>query len=68
MNFLQFLISILWLISFDCSIAFILYIVWKYFDRKYFSDFEIEQLKEENAYLKKENKKVNGASSEFWNE
>lgn len=67
MNILSFLISLLWIISIDCLFGFLLFIVWKYFDGKYFSSFEIETLKEENAYLKKENKKIGGCSS-FWKE
>lgn len=67
MNFLEFIISILWIISIDSLFGFLLFIVWKYFDGKYFSTFEIETLKEENNYLKKENKKIGGSSS-FWKE
>lgn len=68
MNFLSFIISILFLISIDFLLGFALFLLWKYLDIKYFSTSEIELLKEENSYLKKENKKVNGASSEFWEE
>ena len=39
-----------------------------YFDKKYMSQLEINILQEENKYLKKENKKVNGTSADFWKE
>ena len=32
------------------------------------SQLEINILKEENKYLKEENKKVNGTSADFWKE
>lgn len=67
MDFLTFFFCLLCLISFDSIIVFIVYIFYKYFDLKYFSQLEIEQLKEENKYLKEENKKVNG-SLNFWGE
>lgn len=35
---------------------------------KYFSNLEIEQLKVENNYLKEENKKIKGTSTNFWSE
>lgn len=66
MTFISFIISILWLISFDILCGFGLFIVWKYFDLKYFSTSEISLLREENAYLKQENKKLHGTSDEFW--
>ena len=44
---------------------FILYVGYKYFDRKYNSNLKITMLEEENKYLKKENKKING-STNFW--
>ena len=66
MNALSFLISLLWLISIDSIIAFILFMIYKYVDLKYFSNLEIEQLKTENKYLKEENKKINGTSTNFW--
>lgn len=64
---LKLLVSLLWLISADCLIGFGLFLLWKYLDLKYFSTSEIELLKEENKYLKNENKKVNGTSDDFWN-
>ena len=66
MSFLEFLIKLLGLISFDILIGFLIYIFYKYIDLKYFSTFEITTLKEENAYLKNENKKMNGTSTNFW--
>ena len=66
MNFLEFLISLGWLVSIDCFIGFILYVSYNYFDKKYNSSLEINILKEENKYLKEENKKINGASTDFW--
>ena len=66
MNFLSFIFGILCLVSIDTIIGFILYTLWKYFDMKYFSELEITMLKQENEYLKEENKKINGASSDFW--
>lgn len=68
MNLLNFLISLLWLISIDSIIAFILFMIYKYVDLKYFSNLEIEQLKTENKYLKEENKKINGTSTNFWSD
>lgn len=65
MNILSFIFGILCLLSFDILFGFIIYNFWKYFDMKYFSKMEINLLKQENEYLKKENKKVNG-SSDFW--
>ncbi len=66
MNGLLFFFCILCLISFDIIVSFILFVFYKYFDLKYFSEFEIEKLKEENTYLKNENKKLSGASANFW--
>lgn len=65
---LNLLINLLWVISLDCIFGFSLFLIWKYLDLKYFSTSEIEILKEENKYLKEENKKVNGSSSDFWKE
>lgn len=62
----MFLFYLLLLISIDVFLGFSLFLLWRYLDLKYFSTSEIEQLREENSYLKKENKKVNGTSSEFW--
>ena len=66
MNFLDFLISLGWLVSIDCFVVFILYVSYHYFDKKYNSSLEINILKEENKYLIEENKKINGASTDFW--
>lgn len=66
MNILSFVISILSIISFDILFGFVLYLLWKYLDLKYFSSFEIEQLKSENKYLKEENKKIGGTSADFY--
>lgn len=66
MNFFEFLIKLLYLISFDVLVGFLITILYKYVDFKYFSDLEITTLKEENNYLKKENKKLNGTSTKFW--
>lgn len=68
MNFLEFIINLLWLISIDVFVIFTLYfIIYRYIDLKYFSKLEIVTLKEENNYLKKENRKINGTSTNFWN-
>lgn len=66
MNFLEFIIEFLKIISFDCFMGFVLYVGYKYFDRKYNSDLQITMLEEENKYLKNENKKINGTSTDFW--
>ena len=66
MNFLEFLISLGWLVSVDCFIGFVLYVLYNYFDKRYNSSLEINILKEENEFLKKENQKINGTSSDFW--
>ena len=66
MNILEFFISLGWLVSIDCFIFFILYVSYNYFDKKYNSSLEINILKEENKYLKDENRKVNGTSTDFW--
>lgn len=68
MNGLQFIYSILCLISIDVSIGFCIYLFWKFLDLRYFSTSEIEQLKTENKYLKEENRKINGTSTEFWSD
>ena len=54
------------LISFDVIIGILLFLLWRYLDCKYFSTSEIELLKNENEYLKQENKKVSCSSSEFY--
>lgn len=66
MSGLGFLLGLLILISVDVMLGFIIFTFYRYFDLKYFSDIEINQLKEENKYLKEENKKLNGASANFW--
>jgi len=66
MNWLSFLFGLLCLASIDIILGFIVYTLWKYFDMKYFSELEISLLKEENKYLKEENKKINGVSDDFW--
>ena len=53
-------------ITFNIILGFIGWILYKYIDFKYFSELEIIALKEENKYLKEENKKVNGTSTDFW--
>lgn len=63
----MFLFYILLLISIDVFLGFWTFLLWRYFDLKYFSTSEIELLKEQITYLQKENKKVNG-SSDFWKE
>lgn len=65
MNFLEFIIELLKISSFDVIMGFILYVGYKYFDRKYNSNLKITVLEEENKYLKQENQKVNGSTS-FW--
>lgn len=67
MSWKMFFLEILRLISADFLLGFLIYILWKYIDMKYFSKFEISTLREENKYLKQENQKVNGTST-FWNE
>ena len=64
----SFIINLLWIISVDTILAFILFMVYRYVDSKYFSNLEIEQLKEENKYLREENKKINGTSTNFWSD
>lgn len=65
MSGLGFLLGLLILISVDVMLGFIIFTFYRYFDLKYFSDIEINQLKEENKYLKEENKKLSGASANF---
>lgn len=66
MSLLSFIFSLLCLISIDCFLTFIILIFYKYYDLKYFSTSEVELLKQENEYLKNENKKINGTSTYFW--
>ena len=68
MNGLDFLINLLWIISIDVIVGFIIFIIYKYVDLKYFSGLEIEQLKIENKYLKEENTKLKGTSTNFWDD
>ncbi len=68
MNSLEFVYKILSLISIDVIVGFIVYVFYTYFDKKYMSQLEINLLQEENNYLKKENKKCNGTSADFWKE
>ena len=63
---LIFIVNLLWVVSVDILVGFSLFLIWKYLDLKYFSTSEITLLKEENKYLKEENKKVHGSSDEFW--
>ena len=67
MTFSVFIIKFLWLLSFDAIMGFLIWLLYKYIDLKYFSTFEISVLKEENNYLKNENQKINGTSTNFWN-
>lgn len=66
MNSLSFIFSLLCLISADLMLSFLIFILYKYLDLKYFSTLEIINLKEENKFLKEENKKINGTSTNFW--
>lgn len=68
MNILEFVIKLLYLISIDVMLGFIIYVLYIYFDKRYMSQLEINVLKEENKYLKEENKKFNGTSADFWKE
>ena len=67
MNWREFLIELLKIISLDVGGYFIIYVGYKYIDYKYFSKLDIIGLKEENKFLKEENKKI-GGTSEFWKE
>ena len=51
------------LISFDVIIGILLFLLWRYLDCKYFSTSEIELLRNENEYLKKENMKIYGSDN-----
>ncbi len=66
MSFLNFIFGLLCLISIDSILGFSLYLLYKFMDLKYFSSMEITILKQENEYLKNENKKINGTSADFW--
>lgn len=65
MNWKEFIIELLKIISLDGGFGFIIYVGYKYVDYKYFSKLDVITLKEENKYLKKENKKI-GGTTEFW--
>ncbi len=65
MNVKEFIIEFLKIASFDGIMGFILYVGYRYFDRKYNSDLRITMLEEENKYLKEQNQKING-STNFW--
>lgn len=66
MEFLNLLFKFLCLISIDTILGFLVYLLWKYLDLKYFSKFEVTLLQNEIEFLKKENKKLNGTSTDFW--
>lgn len=66
MNWLSFIFGILCLVSLDIILGFVVYTIWKYFDLKYFSEFEITKLRNENEYLKEQNQKINGSDSDYW--
>ena len=68
MNYLSFVFGLLCLASIDIFVGFVTYVLYNYFDKKYNSKLEINILKEENNYLRNENKKVNGTSADFWRE
>ena len=68
MNGYSFFINLLWVISIDIIIGFILFMIYRYVDSKYFSTLEINILKEENKYLKEENHKLKGTSTNFWSD
>ena len=66
MEFFNLLFKYLCLISVDSILGFSLYLLWKYLDLKYFSKFEVTLLQNEIEFLKQENKKINGTSTDFW--
>lgn len=66
MSWKEFILKFLILFSIDGFGISLLYIAWKYIDLKYFSTFDVETLKRENEYLRQENRKINGTSTEFW--
>lgn len=68
MNGFEFIVWLLAISSFDVIFGFILFIGFQYFQRKYNSKLDISILEEENRFLKEENQKVNGTSTNFWNE
>lgn len=68
MTFTSFIFGILCLISIDSILGFLIYLLWKYLDLRYFSKFEVTLLQNEIEYLKQENKKLNGTSTDFWSD
>lgn len=68
MSFLSFVFGLLCLLSIDTIFGFLIYILWKYIDSKYFSKLELTLLQNENEYLKQENKKIRGTSTDFWSD
>lgn len=68
MSFLSFVFGLLCLLSIDIIFGFLIYILWKYIDSKYFSKLELTLLQNENEYLKQENKKIRGTSTDFWSD
>ncbi len=62
MKFSTFMFGIFCLIP----IYTLVFMLYRYIDMKYFSELEINRLKEENKFLKEENKKINGSSANFW--
>ena len=51
-------LGLLTILSLDILVGFALFLLWKYLDLKYFSTSDIEQLKTENDYLKKQTNKI----------
>lgn len=68
MTFLEFIFKLLCLTSIDIIAGILIYFLWKYLDLKYFSKFEVTLLQNEIEYLKKENKKINNTSTDFWSD
>ena len=68
MDFSSFIFYLLCLFSIDTILGFLVYLLWKYLDLKYFSTSEISILKNEIEYLRQENKKINGTSADFWSD
>lgn len=68
MTFIEFIFNLLCLVSIDTILGFLVYLLWKYLDLKYFSTSEISILKNEIEYLRQENKKINGTSADFWSD
>lgn len=68
MVFFEILFKYLCLISFDILFGFLAFLLWKYVNDTYFSHLELTLLREENKYLKEQNLKVNGTSTDFWSD